>query len=143
MVRKTVVSILIVLSVIAGATKIFTGFDIDEAYALAIPYRVLQGDRLFADMWEVHQTSFLLPFLFMKLFYLLTGEMTGIVLYMRVVTTLLHLCMSILVYGFVKKFFGIKGGYALFIGLAYYNFLPKWMINMDFSWSSSGFLPCL
>lgn len=147
MVRKTVVSILIVLSVIAGATKIFTGFDIDEAYALAIPYRVLQGDRLFADMWEVHQTSFLLPFLFMKLFYLLTGEMTGIVLYMRVVTTLLHLCMSILVYGFVKKFFGMKGGYALFIGLAYYNFLPKWMINMDFSmeqlWFFTLFVICL
>lgn len=147
MVRKTVVSILIVLSVIAGATKIFTGFDIDEAYALAIPYRVLQGDRLFADMWEVHQTSFLLPFLFMKLFYLLTGEMTGIVLYMRIMTTLLHLCMSILVYGFVKKFFGMKGGYALFIGLAYYNFLPKWMINMDFSmeqlWFFTLFVICL
>lgn len=147
MVRKTVVSILIVLSVIAGATKIFTGFDIDEAYALAIPYRVLQGDRLFADMWEVHQTSFLLPFLFMKLFYLLTGEMTGIVLYMRIMTTLLHLGMSILVYGFVKNFFGMKGGYALFIGLAYYNFLPKWMINMDFSmeqlWFFTLFVICL
>lgn len=147
MVRKTVVSILIVLSVIAGATKIFTGFDIDEAYALAIPYRVLQGDRLFADMWEVHQTSFLLPFLFMKLFYLLTGEMTGIVLYMRIMTTLLHLGMSILVYGFVKRFFGMKGGYALFIGLAYYNFLPKWMINMDFSmeqlWFFTLFVICL
>lgn len=147
MVRKTVVSILIVLSVIAGATKIFTGFDIDEAYALAIPYRVLQGDRLFADMWEVHQTSFLLPFLFMKLFYLLTGEMTGIVLYMRIMTTLQHLGMSILVYGFVKKFFGMKGGYALFIGLAYYNFLPKWMINMDFSmeqlWFFTLFVICL
>lgn len=147
LIKRAVISILIVLSVIAGATKIFTGFDIDEAYALAIPYRVLQGDRLFADMWEVHQTSFILPFLFMKLFHLLTGEMTGIVLYMRVITTLLHFCMSILVYGFVKKFFGLKGGYALFIGMAYYNFLPKWMINMDFSmeqlWFFTLFVICL
>lgn len=145
--RKAVVSILIVLSVIAGATKIFTGFDIDEAYALAIPYRVLQGDRLFADMWEVHQTSFLLSFLFMKLFYLLTGEMTGVVLYMRVMATLLHLCMSIIVYGSVKKFFGIKREYALLLGLAYYNFLPKWMINLDFSmeqlWFFTLFVICL
>lgn len=146
-IRKAVVSILIVLSVIAGATKIFTGFDIDEAYALAIPYRVLQGDRLFADMWEVHQTSFLLPYLFMKLFYSLTGEMTGVVLYMRAMTTLLHLGMSILVYGSVKKFFGIKREYALLLGLAYYNFLPKWMINMDFSmeqfWFFTLFVICL
>lgn len=147
LIRRVVVSILIVLSVIASATKIFTGFDIDEAYALAIPYRVLQGDRLFADMWEVHQTSFLLPFLFMKVFYLLTGEMAGVVLYMRIMTTLLHLCMSILVYGSVKKFFGMKGEYALLIGLAYYNFLPKWMINMDFSmeqlWFFTLFVICL
>ena len=146
-IRKAVVSILIVLSVIAGATKIFTGFDIDEAYALAIPYRVLQGDRLFADMWEVHQTSFLLSFLFMKLFYFLTGEMTGVVLYMRIMATLLHLCISILVYGSVKKFFGIKREYALLLGLAYYNFLPKWMINLDFSmeqlWFFTLFVICL
>lgn len=146
-IRKAVVSILIVLSVIAGATKIFTGFDIDEAYALAIPYRVLQGDRLFADMWEVHQTSFLLPYLFMKLFYFLTGEMAGVVLYMRVMTTLLHLGISILVYVSVKKFFGMKREYALLIGLAYYNFLPKWMINMDFSmeqfWFFTLFVICL
>lgn len=147
LIRKVVVSMLIGLSVIASATKIFTGFDIDEAYALAIPYRVLQGDRLFVDMWEVHQTSFLLPFLFMKVFYLLTGEMAGVVLYMRVMTTLLQLCMSILVYGSVKKFFGMKREYALFFGLAYYNFLPKWMINMDFSmeqlWFFTLFVICL
>lgn len=145
--QKAVICILMILSVIASVTKIFTGFDIDEAYALAIPYRVLQGDRLFADMWEVHQTSFLLPYLFMKLFYFLTGEMAGIVLYMRVMTTLLHLGMSILVYVSVKKFFGIKREYALLIGLAYYNFLPKWMINMDFSmeqfWFFTLFVICL
>ncbi len=145
--QKAVICILMILSVIASVTKIFTGFDIDEAYALAIPYRVLQGDRLFADMWEVHQTSFLLPYLFMKLFYSLTGEMSGVVLYMRVMTTLLHLGMSILVYASVKKFFGIKREYALLLGLAYYNFLPKWMINMDFSmeqfWFFTLFVICL
>lgn len=144
---KAVICILVILSAIASVTKVFTGFDIDEAYALAIPYRVLQGDRLFADMWEVHQTSFLLPFLFMKVFWLLTGEMTGVVLYMRVVVTLLHLGMSVLVYGSVKRFFGMKKVYTLLIGLAYYNFLPKWMINMDFSmeqlWFFTLFVICL
>lgn len=146
-VRKAVVSILIVLSLIASATKILTGFDIDEAYALAIPYRVLQGDRLFADMWEVHQTSFFLPFLFMKLFSSLTGGMTGVVVYMRIVTTLLHLCISVLVFINVKRIFGLKGVTPLLVGLAYYNFLPKWMINMDFSmeqlWFFTLFAICL
>lgn len=147
-VQKAVICILVILSVFASVTKIFTGFDIDEAYALAIPYRILQGDRLFADMWEVHQTSFLLPYLFMKLFEMVTGSMEGVVLYTRIVTTMLHLGVSLLVWKCLKKIYGNK--YWLFVallGLAYYDFLPKWMINMDFSmqqlWFFTLFVICL
>lgn len=147
-VQKAVICILVILSVFASVTKIFTGFDIDEAYALAIPYRILQGDRLFADMWEVHQTSFLLPYLFMKLFEMVTGSMEGVVLYTRIVTTMLHLGVSLLVWKCLKKIYGDK--YWLFVallGLAYYDFFPKWMINMDFSmqqlWFFTLFVICL
>lgn len=147
-VQKAVICILVILSVFASVTKIFTGFDIDEAYALAIPYRILQGDRLFADMWEVHQTSFLLPYLFMKLFEIVTGSMEGVVLYTRIVTTLIHLGVSLLVWKCLKKICGDKYWLsAALLGLAYYNFLPKWMINMDFSmqqlWFFTLFVICL
>ena len=67
-ISRIAIGIMIALSLIATVIKIWTGFDIDEAYALALPYRGLQGDRLFAEMWEVHQTSYLIPFLFMKLY---------------------------------------------------------------------------
>lgn len=147
-VQKAVICILVILSVFASVTKIFTGFDIDEAYALAIPYRILQGDRLFADMWEVHQTSFLLPYLFMKLFEIVTGSMEGVVLYTRIVTTLIHLGVSLLVWKCLKKICGDKYWLsAALLGLAYYDFLPKWMINMDFSmqqlWFFTLFVICL
>ena len=128
------IAVLVLLSVFASVTKIFTGFDIDEAYALALPYRVLQGDRLFADMWEVHQTSFFVPYIFLEIFYGLTGSMDGLVVYTRCVTTVLHLGISCLVYRELKK--NIKDEYgitALLLAFIYYNFLPKWMINLDFS----------
>lgn len=147
-VQKAVICILVILSVFASVTKIFTGFDIDEAYALAIPYRILQGDRLFADMWEVHQTSFLLPYLFMKLFEMVTGSMEGVVLYTRIVTTMLHLGVSLLVWKCLKKIYGDEYWLSVaLLGLAYYDFLPKWMINMDFSmqqlWFFTLFVICL
>lgn len=132
--QKITIGILILLSAAASITKILTGFDIDEAYALAIPYRVLQGDRLFADMWEVHQTSFLLPYLFLKIYDMIIGSMDGVVLYTRIVTTFLHLAVSLAVYGFLKGRQGAEDKrLAAVCALIYYNFLPKWMINMDFS----------
>lgn len=147
-VQKAVICILVILSVFASVTKIFTGFDIDEAYALAIPYRILQGDRLFADMWEVHQTSFLLPYLFMKLFEMVTCSMEGVVLYTRIVTTMLHLGVSLLVWKCLKKIYRDEYWLSVaLLGLAYYDFLPKWMINMDFSmqqlWFFTLFVICL
>lgn len=146
-IQKIVICILVILSVFASVTKILTGFDIDEAYALAIPYRVLQGDRLFADMWEVHQTSFLMPWLFMKLFYMITGSMTGVVLYMRIVTTLIHLAVSLLVWSFLKKILQGNSMAALLSAFIYYNFFPKWMVSMDFSmqqlWFFTLFIFCL
>ncbi len=133
-VTKAVIAVMVIVSVFAGVTKIFTGFDIDEAYALAIPYRVLQGDRLFADMWEVHQTSFLLPYLFLELFYAIGGSMDGVVLYTRMITTVLHLVVSFVVYRELKRSLGEKEqALAMFLSLIYFNFLPKWMINLDFS----------
>ena len=133
-VTKAVLAVMVIVSVFAGVTKIFTGFDIDEAYALAIPYRVLQGDRLFADMWEVHQTSFIIPYLFMKLFYSVSGSMDGVVLYTRIVTTVLHLLVSYVVYRELRQNYDrMERNVTAILALIYFNFLPKWMINMDFS----------
>ncbi|MCH5279991.1 MAG: hypothetical protein J1E61_00875 [Lachnospiraceae bacterium] len=151
--EKIIVCILFCLSILASVTKVLTGFDIDEAYALAIPYRVLQGDRLFADMWEVHQTSFLLPYLFMKIFYGVVSEGTGVVLFVRIITTLIHGIVSFFVYlavgALLRKGETGKGGTfpATLLGLGFYNFLPKWMISLDFSmqqlWFFVLYLLCL
>lgn len=134
----TAVCVLIVLSLVATFIKIMTGFDIDEAYALALPYRALQGDRLFQDMWEVHQTSYFMPYLFIKLYAMIVPSMEYLVLYMRAVTAVIHIGMSVLVYVFCKKLAVLeersdRNAIAFVAALIYCNFLPKWMLDMDFS----------
>ncbi len=156
---KLFVGVILILSFATSITKILFGFDIDEAYALAMPFRMLQGDRLFADMWEVHQTSSFLPLIFMKLYEIITGSMDGVVIYMRVVTTLLHLLMSFFLYKYIlydfpdlilrtkeRNALKLRKRLSFFMAVFYYSFLPKWMINMDFSilqlWFFTAFVLC-
>ena len=134
----TAVCVLIVLSLVAAFVKIMTGFDIDEAYALALPYRALQGDRLFQDRWEVHQTSYFMPYLCIKLYAIIMPSMEYLVLYMRAVTAIIHIGMSALVYVSCKKTAVLEErsdgkAIAFIAALIYCSFLPKWMLDMDFS----------
>ena len=122
---------LLVLSVAAAVIKIFVGFDIDEGYAVSMPYRLLQGDALFFDMWEVHQTSVFLPAAFLAIFDKITGDTNGAVLYLRIVATLIHAGMAGIVFATLKKRAGIA--WASMLALLYFNFLPKWLISLDFS----------
>lgn len=123
--------LLLSLSLIAAIIKLFIGFDIDEAYAVSMPYRLLQGDHLFLDMWEVHQTSSFLPAAFIGIYQRFVPNLTGVVLYLRVIATIIHGGISLFLYFFFQK--RIKQSYAFFIGILYFNFLPKWMMNLDFS----------
>lgn len=119
------------LSLLATISKIFVGFDIDEGYALALPYRLLQGDKLLTDMWEVHQTSAIFAAAVLKPFVAICKSAEGIVLYSRVISTVLHLIISICCYRTLCHF--VSKTQAGFLALIYYNFLPKWMMNVDFS----------
>ena len=136
--NRIVLVILLFLSAAATVTKILVGFDIDEAYAVAMPYRLLQGDRLFKDMWEVHQTSSFLPYLFIALFVKLTKGVEGLVLFLRCAATVIHLFLSILVYKTLQEDFAEKT--AVGAALLYYNFLPKWMMTFDFSMQQLWFM---
>ena len=129
--KKALCFFFVLLSAIAGIVKIFTGFDIDEAYALALPYRLLQGDRLFADMWDLHQTSAFLPALFLKVFSFFSPSMTGAVLYFRILTEVLLCIYCIGLFFFFKRF--VSWEVSAFSALLCFNFLPKWMLSLDFS----------
>lgn len=77
--------------------RIFADFDYDSGYAAAIGYRLIKGDRMFAEMWEPHQTSAFLCAFLEYIYIKLTGTTTGIILY-------LHVCGTVLK-AFVAAFF--------------------------------------
>ena len=46
---------LVLACLLVMVRQIFVGLEIDEVYALSLGFRLVQGDRLFATMWEPHQ----------------------------------------------------------------------------------------
>lgn len=144
-IKNGILWILILLSVVAAVNQLLIGFDIDEGYAVSMPFRLLQGDHLFADMWEVHQTSALLPAAFLWLFYQATGSTAYMVLYLRIVATLLHLGMTVFIYRKTRKY--LTADWSLLFALLYLNLLPKWIISLDFSmqqvWGLTLLFTCL
>lgn len=122
---------LLLLSLLAVVKSIFVGFDIDESYAIAQAYRLLKGDRLLLDMWEPHQTSALGTALFMLPFLLITdGDTTGIVIYLRVVGSIVHLIIGYFLYRRAGKYFSANVSTLIF--LMHINFLPKWVTSPEF-----------
>ncbi len=132
---KTAFILLIVFSVISAYNKLFIGFDIDESYAVAMPFRMVKGDRLFLDMWEVHQTSSFLPYLLLRIYYAFTGSADYSVLYLRICALVIHALVSIYVYyaGLLIFKDKAKKDLLLLFAIGYFNFLPKWMMSVDFS----------
>ena len=128
--EKFILLLLLFLSAVAAICKIWVGFDIDEGYAISMPQRLVNGEHLFRDMWEVHQTSSFLPALFLWVFEKITGGIEGVAMYLRIVATILHLLMTGVLFRMLSK---LDRGWRFLLCLVYFNFLPKWMISLDFS----------
>lgn len=126
------VNVFLLTLTVLGVIKIcFVGFDIDEGYAVVQSYRMVMGDNLFSEMWEPHQMSafglaiFILPYLLFT-----GGQTTGIILYLRIVGTIIHLLIGWWFYKTAKRKFGTT--FSLLIALAHVNFLPKWLVLAEF-----------
>lgn len=122
---------LIVLTILAIVKSCFISFDIDEAYAIAQSYRLTIGDHMFLQMWEPHQMSAFGAALFMVPFLAVTdGNTDGIVLYLRIVGTIIHLLIGCGFYQAAKTKLDKQS--ALFASLLHINFLPKWICMPEF-----------
>lgn len=81
------------------------GYDwTDEQYYSEVGYRLLQGDRLLVDTWEVHQFSAMLTAPVLKVYLLFNNASTdGIVLYLRYFYITLQLFVSAVAFFVLKK----------------------------------------
>lgn len=124
--------VLLVLSVCAVLKTIFVSLDIDESYAVAVGYRLATGERLFLDLWESHQLGgvFLAPF--MWLYMVIAGTTDYIVIYVRVIGTLIHILTGICLYNTAVKAAKMKRTFSLALFFLHLNFLPKWVQCPEF-----------
>lgn len=127
--KKRIRCFLIILSVLAALKMIFFAFGLDEEYQVVMAYRNATGDRLFLDMWEPHQSSAFLCTLLMKPYLHFFGT-TGLVIYLRVCGTLIHLGISLFLYRVVKGI--VPEEQAWLLSLIYFGTIPKQIMLPEF-----------
>lgn len=114
------------------------GLEIDEEYALSLGFRLVQGDRLFVQMWEPHQLSTLPAAVLMALYLALTGTTTGVMLFFRLVVLVCKAAMSWVFYREFRRDLG-AGGAAL-AALVLLLYIPKWFLGPDYTGQQFHFM---
>lgn len=129
--KKYIVFLLIAGSFLAALKCIFVSLQMDEEYAVSLSYRLLRGDRLFAQIWDPHQTSaFLMEFLmwvYIKLFY----TTTSVVVWVRLAGVLIQLGISCYLYRVLCHI--LEPEYSFYLAMIYFNLLPKTYVMPEFS----------
>ncbi len=118
------------LSFLAIIKTIFISIDIDESYAVSQAFRLVQGDRLVADMWEPHQFSAYLTALLLKLHLFLVGSTDYVIITLRLMGTLIHLLLGYGLFRILRNWCDSK--VAAFLVLLHINFLAKWIQLPEF-----------
>lgn len=124
---KAVMLVLVLLSFLKG---IWISLDMDESYAVAMGYRMAAGDRLVRDMWEPHQFSGFLAAFFTAPYIRIRGNTDYLVIYLRIVSILIHCALGAVLYRQLKK----SGNCFCACGVTVLHllFLPKWVQTLEF-----------
>ena len=136
--KKYAPDILFVMLLAAGSAfmlwKAPYGFHFsDEAYYLTVPYRMVQGDKLFRDMWDIGQFSMLPTLPLMRLYLKIFGTTESMVLHFRYIYLFFHMLFSLCLYLILRRSSPLG---AFFAAAVYMLFSP---INiMQFSYNSYG-----
>lgn len=138
-------TILTVMAVCCGLVWSVTNLGYDGEYQLAMCNRLLQGDKMFLEMWEPHQTSVFLPAALMWVYRKLMGTTTGIVIYLQICGILIRGGLAVLLYRTLRKELPRRVAYC--VGLLYFMIAPKDYALPEFSnlqlWFSTLLFICL
>lgn len=115
----------------ACASLLVTNLSYDAEYQLAMAYRLVKGDSLITEMWEPHQTSAFLCAIFMKLFMMITGSATGIVLFLHAAGLLIRLGISVYLCRMISKVTDEISG--IIAGVLFLLISPKDLLVPEFS----------
>ncbi len=120
----------VAVSLFATYKTIYYGCDIDESYAITLSYRLVMGDHLFKEMWEVHQSSaiFMAPFIW--IYRHVVGNTIGMVVYLRAVGCVIQFLISLALFHSLSKH--ISKPASGMLTLIFYNFTPKYLNVLEF-----------
>ena len=124
-------NLLILGSILAAIKLIFVDYTMDEEYQIVMAYRNLQGDTLFGTMWEPHQTSAFVCAVLLRLYTAITGTTTGVVLFLRGITTGIQLLFAVWMDRFLRQ--ETEKEYAFLLACCYFNVVPKLIEIPEFS----------
>ena len=128
---NNLLTVLLILSGLAAIKLIFLDYTMDEEYQIVMAYRNLRGDAIFGQMWEPHQTSAFLCIGIMFIWHLITGTYTGVVIFLRIVTTLIQFGLSFWLYRVLKN--DSDKEEAALLAILYFNSVPKLIEIPEFS----------
>lgn len=131
----------VAVSLFATYKTIYYGCDIDESYAITLSYRLVMGDHLFKEMWEVHQSSaiFMAPFIW--IYRHVAGNTIGMVVYLRAVGCVIQFLMSLALFHSLSKH--ISKSASGMLALIFYNFTPKYLNVPEFCFLQYLFMTAL
>lgn len=110
---------------------LFIGLESDEGYAVALAHKILSGNVLLKDCYEVYQLPSLITSTFLRLKYLFVNTYTYDVLYLRIIGLIAQCFVSFCVYKTIQK---SKGKNVAFLtSLLVFTFLPKYSFIPDYA----------
>ncbi len=113
--------LLLIGAVIFSLWKTQYGFGgDDEPFYLTIPHRLIKGDALFRDEWNLTQMSSILQLPFVWVYTMITGNTDGIILASRIFYVFVHASASTLIYIKLRKY----GYISVFCTVLYFLFTP-------------------
>lgn len=89
---------LIMAALLTMVKSIFTEYGYDASYHIALSWRHINGDRLFGEMWEPHQTSSFVLDGLMILYRWVVPSMTGVALYLQITGALIFAVVIYVLY---------------------------------------------
>ena len=97
--------------------------NVDESLYIALPYRIMQGDALFLNEWNLSQLMTIPLYPFLKIWFMTGHDVNGIALYWRYVYTIVNAIAGLGLYLLFRKENerGAMGGALAFMIFAPYN----------------------
>lgn len=123
--------LLLALSVIGALKTIYISADIDESYTVTMACRLIKGDRLFLDMWELHQTSAVLYAPLVWLFQKMTGSVIGMLLFLRIAGVCIQGLLAVYMYRTCRHY--MTGRRAGLLAILFFNFTPKHIQSPEYT----------